>query len=72
MSVFDKAKDKAQQVAGSAKEKIGEATGNEHLKNSGKADQTKGEAKEAGHDLRDKAVGAVQDAKEKFSRPDHP
>jgi uncharacterized protein YjbJ (UPF0337 family) len=68
MSIFDKAKDKAEQAVGAAKEKIGEATGNEDLKNSGKADQTKGEVKEAGHDLRDKAVGAVQDAKDKFSR----
>ena len=71
MSIFDKAKDKAQQAVGTAKEKLGEATGNEHLRDSGKADQTKGEIKEAGHDLRDKAVGAVQDAKDKL-RDDRP
>jgi uncharacterized protein YjbJ (UPF0337 family) len=68
MTIFDKAKDKAEQAVGVAKEKIGEATSNEDLKNSGKADQTKGEVKKAGHDLRDKAAGAVQDAKDKFSR----
>ncbi|WP_020668727.1 CsbD family protein [Amycolatopsis nigrescens] len=70
MSLIDKAKDKAQQLAGGAKEKLGNATDNEEMRDSGKADQTKGEAKEAGHDLRDKATGAVQDAKEKFSRDD--
>ena len=68
MSIFDKAKDKAQQAVGTAKEKLGEATGNEDLRESGKADQTKGEVKEAGHDLRDRAEGAVQDAKDKFDR----
>jgi uncharacterized protein YjbJ (UPF0337 family) len=66
MSLFDKAKDKAEQAIGSAKEKLGDKTGNDDLQNSGKADQTKGEVKEAGHDLRDKATGAVQDAKDKF------
>ena len=68
MSIFDKAKDKAQQAVGAAKEKLGEATGNEDLRESGKADQTKGEVKEAGHDLRDRAEGAVQDVKDKFDR----
>ncbi|MEC3980165.1 CsbD family protein [Amycolatopsis sp. H20-H5] len=67
MSIFDKAKDKAQQAAGTAKEKLGEATNNEDLANSGRADQTKGEVKEAGHDLRDKAEGGVQDLKDKFN-----
>lgn len=66
MSLFDKAKDKAEQALGGAKEKLGKATDNEDMEASGKADKTKGEAKEAGHDLRDKAQGAVQDAKDKF------
>ncbi|GAB3509912.1 hypothetical protein GCM10027521_66120 [Amycolatopsis cihanbeyliensis] len=70
MSVFDKAKDKAEQAVGSAKEKLGELTGNEELTDSGKADQTSGEAKEAGHELKDKASGAVQDVKDKFSNED--
>ncbi|MFI6032440.1 CsbD family protein [Amycolatopsis magusensis] len=65
MSLVDKAKDKAQQAMGAAKEKLGHTTGNEDLKDSGKADQTKGEVKETGHDLRDKAAGAVQDLKGK-------
>ena len=63
MSLFDKAKDKAEQAMGTAKEKTGKATDNEDLEASGKADKTKGEVKEAGHDFRDRAQGAVQDLK---------
>ncbi|WP_436493230.1 CsbD family protein [Actinokineospora sp. HUAS TT18] len=66
MSVFDKAKDKAEQLIGDAKEKIGEMTGNESLANSGRADQVKGEVKEAGHDVRDKAEEALGKAKDKL------
>ncbi|SFP69704.1 CsbD-like [Amycolatopsis arida] len=68
MSAFDKAKDKAEQATGAAKEKLGKAADNEDLRDSGKADQTRGEAKETGHDLRDKATGAVQDLKDKFNK----
>lgn len=67
MSVFDKVKDKAEQLIGEAKEKIGQLTGNESLENAGKRDQLSGEVKEAGHDLRDKAAGALDDAKDKLS-----
>jgi uncharacterized protein YjbJ (UPF0337 family) len=70
MGIFDKVKDKAEQLIGEAKEKIGQMTGNEGLENSGKRDQLSGEIKEAGHDLRDKAAGAVDDVKDKFSRDD--
>ena len=66
MGVFDKAKDKAEQATGEVKERTGEATGNEDLENAGKRDQVSGEAKEAGHDLRDKAAGAVKNAKDKM------
>jgi uncharacterized protein YjbJ (UPF0337 family) len=66
MSVFDKAKDKAEQFAGDAKEKFGQHTDNEDMENAGKRDQASGEAKEEGHDLRDKATGAMKDAKDKF------
>lgn len=67
MSGFDQAKDKAKQKMGEAKEKVGKTTDNEDLENSGKRDQVAGEAKEAGHDLRDKAAGAVHDFKEKHA-----
>jgi len=65
MGILDKAKDKAEQLIGEAKEKIGQITGNESLENAGKRDQLSGEIKEAGHDLRDKVAGAVDDAREK-------
>ncbi|MGH3864326.1 CsbD family protein [Actinokineospora sp.] len=66
MSVFDKAKDKAEQALGQAKEKLGHHTDNEDLEASGKADQAEGSIKEAGHDLRDKAGSAFEDAKDKL------
>jgi uncharacterized protein YjbJ (UPF0337 family) len=67
VGILDKAKDKAEQLIGEAKEKIGHMTGNENLENAGKRDQLIGETKEAGHDLRDKAAGAVHDAKDNLS-----
>ena len=71
MGMFDKAKDKAEQLVGGAKEKTGQATDNESLENAGKRDQTAGEFKEAGHDLRDRAAGAYQDAKDNVTDDDH-
>ncbi|MDQ3762682.1 MAG: CsbD family protein [Actinomycetota bacterium] len=67
MGIFDKVKDKAEQLIGEAKEKIGQITGNESLEKAGKRDQLSGEIKEGGHDLRDKAASAVDDAKDKLS-----
>jgi uncharacterized protein YjbJ (UPF0337 family) len=68
MSFLDKAKDKAEQLIGGAKEKIGDLTGNESLKIEGQAEQASGHVKEAGHDLGDKASGTVDDLKDKFNR----
>lgn len=70
MGILDKAKDKAEQLIGEAKEKIGHLTGNESLENAGKRDQLSGEIKEAGHDLRDKAAGVADDVKDKVSDDD--
>ncbi len=67
MGILDKVKDKAEQLIGEAKEKIGHMTGNESLENAGKRDHLSGEANEAGHDLRDKAAGAVDDVKNTLS-----
>lgn len=66
MSMTDKAKDKAEQLVGKGKEQVGRGTDNQELEDAGKRDQVSGEAKEAGHDLRDKAAGVVHDAKEAF------
>jgi uncharacterized protein YjbJ (UPF0337 family) len=42
-------------------------TGNESLENAGTQDQLSGDAKKVGHDLRDKAAGAVHDVNDKLS-----
>ena len=63
MGVFDKAKDKAEQIIGKGKEKVGQGTDNEDLEAAGKRDQVSGEAKETAHTVRDKAAGAVHDVK---------
>lgn len=66
MSTFDKVKQQAQQWTGKAKEAAGRTSGNEDLENAGKRDRLEGEAKEAGQDVKDKAAGTVEDAKERF------
>ncbi|GAB3914601.1 CsbD family protein [Kibdelosporangium lantanae] len=64
MGTFDKMKDKAEQMLGKGKEKVGEHTDNPDLEAEGKKDQLKGEVKETGHDLRDRAAGAAKDVKD--------
>ncbi|GAA0509542.1 CsbD family protein [Saccharopolyspora subtropica] len=68
MGVFDKAKQRAEQLAGKAKEAVGRATGDEDLENAGKRDELEGKAKEAGQDVKDRAAGAVEDTRERFRR----
>lgn len=53
MSLGDKAKNKAEETKGSAKEKIGEATGNEQWQAEGKGEKTKGSLKQAGEKIKD-------------------
>ncbi|MGH3450724.1 MAG: CsbD family protein [Haloechinothrix sp.] len=67
MGILDTLKHKAEQLMGGAKEKAGDVTGNESLADSGKADQAKGEAKEATTEFKDKATGTAKDAKDKFT-----
>jgi uncharacterized protein YjbJ (UPF0337 family) len=55
---MDRAKHKAEELAGKVKEKAGEITGDEHRRHEGQADQAKGNMKQAG----DKAKGALDDA----------
>jgi uncharacterized protein YjbJ (UPF0337 family) len=70
MGAFDKAKDKAEQLKGRAKEKLGDATDNEKLANEGRADQLKGKAKEKLHDLGERADDKLGDAKERLTDDD--
>ncbi|WP_411732459.1 CsbD family protein [Paeniglutamicibacter sp.] len=53
MGLDDKIGNKAQEAAGKAKEKAGEATDNEKLQAEGAADQSVAKAKPAGEHLKD-------------------
>ena len=53
MSALDKAKNKLEETVGSIKEAVGEHTGNKDLQAEGKADQTKGNLKQAGENVKD-------------------
>ncbi len=53
MGIADKAKNAAEDLAGKAKEKIGDATDNDELKAEGLADQGKAKTKKAGENIKD-------------------
>ncbi|AYF77712.1 CsbD family protein [Nocardia yunnanensis] len=53
MSATDKAKNKADELAGKAKEKLGHLTGDDQKENEGKADQAKSNLKDAGEKVKD-------------------
>lgn len=51
------AKHKIDEVAGKAKEKVGDATGDDEMKTEGKADQSKANLKQAGDKVKDAFKG---------------
>ncbi|OBY32662.1 CsbD family protein [Mycolicibacter kumamotonensis] len=53
MGLMDKVRNVAQGAAGKVKEATGRATGNDDLKNEGKADQGKSSLKQAGENIKD-------------------
>jgi uncharacterized protein YjbJ (UPF0337 family) len=53
MGVDDKAKNKAEELKGQAKEGIGRATDDDELQVEGQTDQTKGDLKQAGEKVKD-------------------
>ncbi|MFD6357078.1 CsbD family protein [Nocardia tengchongensis] len=53
MSATDKAKNKGEDLAGKAKEKLGRVTGDKDRENEGKADQVKSNLKDAGEKVKD-------------------
>lgn len=61
MGLGDKFKNAAEKAGGEAKEKFGEATGNEQMEAEGKGDQLKSEAKEKFEDAKDKAAEKFND-----------
>lgn len=59
MSGIDDLKNKAEGLAGKAKEALGNASDNESLKDEGKADQVKSDAKQKGEELKDQVTDAA-------------
>ncbi|HZA10148.1 CsbD family protein [Mycobacterium sp.] len=53
MSATDKAKNKAQDLGGKAKEAAGKVTGDESTRNEGRGDQAKSNLKDAGEKVKD-------------------
>jgi uncharacterized protein YjbJ (UPF0337 family) len=53
MSKDDKIDNKVEELRGKAKEKVGEATGDEELEAQGHTDQTKSNLKQAGEKVKD-------------------
>ncbi|HEX4221061.1 MAG TPA: CsbD family protein [Pseudonocardiaceae bacterium] len=53
MSTGDKIDNKAEELKGKAKEGVGRATDDQELENQGKADQVKGNLKQAGEKVKD-------------------
>ena len=53
MSATDKFKNKAQELGGDAKEKVGAATGDDDLRAEGQKDQAAGNLKQAGEKVKD-------------------
>ena len=53
MSTEDKISNKTQEIKGKVKEGVGDATDNRSLENEGRADQTKGNLKQAGEKVKD-------------------
>lgn len=53
MSDSDKVENKAEELKGGAKEKIGQVTGDRETENEGKMDQSKANLKQAGEKVKD-------------------
>jgi len=53
MGTSDKFQNATESTMGSAKEKVGDATGNEDLQAEGQVDKTKADAKQAGEKVKD-------------------
>jgi uncharacterized protein YjbJ (UPF0337 family) len=53
VSAMDKAKNKAEELGGKAKEAVGKVTGDKNTENEGKGDQAKSNLKDAGEKVKD-------------------
>jgi uncharacterized protein YjbJ (UPF0337 family) len=61
MGFDDKVDNKGEELKGRAKEAVGAATGDDDMKQEGRADQTESSVKQAGEKVKD-AAGDVKDA----------
>ena len=53
MGADDKTKNKVENIGGQAKEKVGQATGDDALRRQGQRDQSKSDLKQAGEKVKD-------------------
>ena len=53
MGTDDKARAKTEEMVGKGKEALGKATGDESMRHEGKAEQSKGDLKQAGETVKD-------------------
>lgn len=67
MGIADDAQNKTEDLKGRAKEAAGAATGDEDLKNEGRADQGMAEAKEKVTEVADKVKEGVDSLKDKLT-----
>ena len=67
MALDDKIQSKGDEVKGTAKEKIGEATDNQDLKNEGSSDKAKGKLGQVVEGLKDDVKEATSNLNDKIS-----
>lgn len=70
MGRLNKGKDKAEQIKGRAKEKLGEMTDREDIENEGRGEQLKGRAKEKGREIVEDAEEKLGEAEKRLRRDD--
>ncbi|MDG4758072.1 CsbD family protein [Micromonospora sp. WMMD710] len=64
MSFTEKARNKAEQMAGAAKERVGDLTDNERMRGEGASQQSDARAKQAGQNVKD----AGRNVKDSFTK----
>jgi uncharacterized protein YjbJ (UPF0337 family) len=66
MSVLERAKSRSRQLVGTAKQRLGQNTGNRRLASSGRRDRMVGNVRETTNEVRDWAATAARDARRRF------
>ena len=68
MSFTDKVKNKVEEAVGTAKEKVGRATGNDELVAEGRAEQAEANVKQTGEKVKDAAGDAADKVRDTFKK----